>query len=124
MASCAGRTVRRSARLLRRLAEQDAVVGHDADRVAVNTRKAADERLAEERFEFVEVGAVHNARNDFTHIIGLAAVVRDDAVEFLAGTGVERVSKIQAIGLTAVETADRAAHRVPVRGGRCWRSDQ
>ncbi len=44
--------------LERRLAEQDAVVGDDPDRLAVEMREAGDQRLAVERLELVEAAAV------------------------------------------------------------------
>ena len=58
--------------LERALAEQDAVVGEDADRVAVDVREAADQRRAVERLELVELGAVDEARDDLAHVVGHA----------------------------------------------------
>ncbi len=68
-----------------RFAEQDAVVGDDTDRVAVNAGKAADQRRAVARLEFVEIGAVDDAGDDFADVEGLLAVGRDDAVQFFGG---------------------------------------
>ena len=71
--------------LERALAEQDAVVGEDADGIAVNVRKAADERLAVERLELLELGAVDDARDDVADVVGRARVGGNDAVELLRG---------------------------------------
>ena len=49
--------------LLRRLGEQDAVVGEDADRIAVQVRVAGDQRRAVGRLELVEARAVDDARD-------------------------------------------------------------
>ena len=67
--------------LQRGLGEQDAVVGEDRDRVAPQVREAADQRLAVERLELVEFGAVDQARDHLAHVVGLAQVARHDAVE-------------------------------------------
>src|SRR5690606_914657 len=53
---------------LRGFAEQDAVVGDDADRVAVDVGKAGDQGLAVVAFEFVEFGAVDNAGDHIAHV--------------------------------------------------------
>ena len=68
--------------LLRRLREEDAVVGHDAHRHALDVGKARDQRGAEAGLELVEFRAVDDARDDLAHVIGLAGVGRDDAVQF------------------------------------------
>ena len=69
--------------LERAFGEQDAVVGDDADRVAVDVREAADKRLAVARLELLELAAVHDARNDFADVEGPAGVLGNDAVELL-----------------------------------------
>src|SRR4029077_1536626 len=48
--------------LLPRLREENAVVGEDPDREALDARPAADERLAVERLELVEARAVGGPR--------------------------------------------------------------
>ena len=48
--------------LERRLGEEDAVVGDDADREAPEAREAADQRLAVERLELVKSRAVDQRR--------------------------------------------------------------
>ena len=50
--------------LLRRFGEEDAVVGEDADRVAVDVRLAADQGRAVGRLELVEARAVDDAGDD------------------------------------------------------------
>ena len=67
--------------LLRRLREQDAVVGDDPDRIAVQMREARDERCAIARLELVERGRVDDPRDDLAHVVRLARVARDHAVE-------------------------------------------
>ena len=61
--------------------EQDAVVGDDAHRHALDVREAADQRGAVARLELVELGAVDDARDDLAHVVGLARVGRDHAVQ-------------------------------------------
>ena len=68
--------------LLRTFRKQHAVVGHDAHRHAFNVRKAAHQRGTEARLEFVEFAAIHNARNDLVHVVGLARVGGYHAVQF------------------------------------------
>ena len=68
-------------RLERRLGEQHAVVGDDADRVAVDAREAGDQRRAVARLELVEAAAVDEAGDHLADVVGLARVARDDAVE-------------------------------------------
>ena len=65
----------------RRLAEQHAVVGQDADRIAVEVREAAHERLAVALLELVELRGVDQARDDLVDVVRLAQVGRDDRVE-------------------------------------------
>ena len=67
------------------LAEQDAGVGEDADRIAVQVGKAGDQRRAEARLELVELRAVDDARDHLAHVVGLAQVVRHQPVELLGG---------------------------------------
>ena len=53
-------------------------------------REAADQRLAVEGLELVELGAVDEARDHLAHVVGLAQVARHDAVELrcvLGGQG-------------------------------------
>src|ERR1700724_3710662 len=64
--------------LERALAEQDAVIAKDADGKTVNVSKAADQRLAIERLELVELGAIGQACDDIAHVVGNADVGRHD----------------------------------------------
>ncbi len=60
---------------------QDAVVGDDADRVAVNMCKAAYQRRAIKRLELVEFAAIDDTRDDFAHVERLARVGGNDAMQ-------------------------------------------
>src|SRR4051794_5980738 len=73
----------------RRLGKEDAVVGDDPDRIAVDVGKTRDQRVAVAGLEGVEPAAVHDAGDDLAHVVGLARVGRNHAVEFRAV--VERV---------------------------------
>ena len=67
--------------LERRLAEQDAVVGDDADRVAVEWAKPVTSVVPYSRLELVEAAAVDEPGDDLAHVVRHARVGRDDAVE-------------------------------------------
>ena len=106
--------------LQRALAEQDAVVGEDADRIALDVRKAADQRRAVERLELVESRAVDDAGDDVAHIVRLARVGRHDAVDLLGG--IKRLARSRAsrdtAALDAVEIGDDAARDADARDRR------
>ena len=68
--------------LQRRIREQHAVVGDDADRKAVDMGEAANERGAIERLEFVELAAVDEARDDLALVERLLQIGADDAGNF------------------------------------------
>ena len=70
--------------LERALAEEDPVVGQDADRMTVDVREAAHERRSVARLELGEGRAVDDARDDVADVVGLARVGRHDAVDRLA----------------------------------------
>jgi hypothetical protein len=72
--------------LLRALAEQDAVVGDDAHRHALDAREAAHQGGAVARLELVELAAVDDAGDDLAHVEGLARVGGDHAVQFSCGS--------------------------------------
>lgn len=69
--------------LLGRGGEEDAVVGDDADLVAVDGGEAGDEGLAEVALELGEVGAVDDAGDDLADGQRLAEVGGGDAEELL-----------------------------------------
>jgi hypothetical protein len=69
--------------LHRGLGEQDAVVGDDADGVAVQPGEAADQRVAVERLELVEGRVVDEAGDHLADVEGLAAIRGNDAVQVL-----------------------------------------
>src|SRR6185437_9331983 len=64
-----------------RLAEEDAVVGEDPDRVALDPREAADQRLAVVRLELMEAAAVDEPGDDLARVDLLAKALRDQPVE-------------------------------------------
>ena len=57
-----------------------AVIGQNCHRHAIKPRKAADQRLAIEFLELMEFGAIDKTGDDFAGIIGLAYILRDEAV--------------------------------------------
>ena len=58
----------------RRLGEQDAVVGDDADRACQQMcAKPQTRRRAVERLELVEIGAVDDAGDDLAHVVAACA---------------------------------------------------
>ncbi|ENN86135.1 hypothetical protein RHSP_33009 [Rhizobium freirei PRF 81] len=91
----------------RRLREEHAVIGDDANGNAVDMGEAADQRRAVARLEFIEAGAVHHAGYDFAHIIGRAQVGRNDAEDFF-GIVERRLrrAKLDAVRLAAIEIGD------------------
>src|SRR5438477_4558785 len=96
--------------LQRAFREQDAVIGKNADRIAPDPRKAADQCLTVEPLELVELAAVDDAREDLAHLVGPARVGRDDAVDLLGR--VERLARrldLDRDGLRAIEVADDTA---------------
>src|SRR5205085_5742031 len=92
------------------LRKQDPVIGKNADRVAPDAGKAADQGLPIEPLEFVELAAVDEARDDLAHLVGPARVKRDNPVDFLGR--VERLARrrrLECNALAAVEIADDAS---------------
>ena len=80
------------------------------DRVAVDVREAAHERRAVELLELRELAAVHEPRDHFAHVPGLAGVCRNQAEQVL-----RRVQRLDHLAagelrqLAAVQVGDRAA---------------
>ena len=77
------------AALERAFAEQDAVIGEDAERYSEQMRETADERGAIQALELVELAAVHEAEQDFARVIGRAQIGRHHAVQL--GRVVQRI---------------------------------
>ena len=67
--------------LLGRLGEEDALVREDRDRVALDPGEAADERLAVERLELGEAGAVDDPRDQLVRVHLVLEVLGDEPVE-------------------------------------------
>jgi hypothetical protein len=78
--------------------------------------EAGDQRGAVARLELVEARAVDDAGDDLAHVVGLARVAGDDAVE-LSGSysGSSRLAQRAVDRLAAVEVADDA-RAMPARG--------
>jgi hypothetical protein len=60
--------------LQRRLAEQHAVVGEDADRVAVEVGEAAHECLAVAGLELVKFGPIDQSRDHLVDVVALSKI--------------------------------------------------
>ena len=90
-----------------RLGEEDAVVGDDADEKPGQARKAADEGRAVAGLELLEAGAVHQPRDDLAHVVGLAQVPRQDAVDLAADR--RRLLRLLAVGRADAWLAPRFA---------------
>ncbi len=96
--------------LQRTLAEQDAVIGDDADRVAPDMGKAADQGLAIQLLELVEFRTIDHTRDDVMDIERLAAVGRHDAVDlFGCKQRVARLAHVQVGRLRRFQCGDDAA---------------
>ena len=95
--------------LERAFAEQDAVVGEDADGEPVDVRKAADERRAVERLELVELGGIDDPRDHVAHVVGRARIRGHDAVEILCR--IKRLARLAQFEISwphAIEVGDDA----------------
>ena len=98
-------------RLLRALGKQHAVVGEDRHREAPDAGEAGDQGRAVERLEFVQVGAVDDARDHVAHVVGRAPIGRHDPVQF--GRVVARRHRLGDVDidmLDCVEAGDDVAH--------------
>ena len=67
--------------LPRRFGEEDAGVGEDRQRIALDSREAADKRLAVCRLELVEAAAVDDARDELARVDLLAERLGHEPVE-------------------------------------------
>src|SRR3546814_9275823 len=88
--------------------KQDAVVGHDADRVAVQVGETGDQGLAVACLELVELAAVDHARDDLADVERAPGVLRHDAVQL--ARRVQRLARLahgKLRGLAAIEVADQ-----------------
>ena len=63
--------------------KQDAVVGDDADRIAVNMREAANQGRAIQLLELFEDAAVDDPRDEFAAVVWRADILGHHAVDFL-----------------------------------------
>src|ERR1700730_1238032 len=92
------------------VAEQDAVIGKNPDLVTVESRKAADQRLAVTWLVFVETAAIHQARNNLAHVELHARVLWNDPVKLrrIVGGRLRRNLLDRRLG-DAVESGDDVA---------------
>ncbi len=96
--------------LQRRLGKQDAVVGDDADRHAVQVGESADQRRAVERLELVEFAVVDDAGDDFANIERLAQARRHDSVELVDRVArLARRAQLDIRSFLAIEPGDEVA---------------
>ncbi len=63
-----------------RFGKQDTIIGHYTHRVTEQMRETTDQGLTIKLFEFIEFAAVDQTRDDFADIVGLAQIIRHDAV--------------------------------------------
>ncbi len=82
---------------LRGLGEQDAVVGEDRHRVAVQVGEAAHQGGTEQRLELVEHRAVDQARDHLAHVERLLGIGRHHAIQLIGG--IQRCHRGQALQL-------------------------
>ena len=68
--------------LLRRLAEQYAVIGNDAHWHTLNMGEPANQRSTKAWLELMHLGTIDDAGDDVAHVIRFARVCRDHAVNF------------------------------------------
>src|SRR5205807_7082373 len=73
--------------LLRGLREEHAVRGKDSDRIALDPRPAADERLPVERLELVEAALVDDPRDQLAGVDLVAEVLGHEPVELVRVEG-------------------------------------
>ncbi len=77
----------------------------------VDMGKAADQRLAVERLELLKLAAVDQPGDHLAHIIGLAHILRDDAVQFFRiEAGRARRGQIDVRHMILRQGADDIAH--------------
>src|SRR6266404_4640252 len=80
------------------------LIRDDADGPAANARIAAKKGFAILRAVFFEFACIHNAGNDFSHVVLLARVARKDSEDIIAG--VERVARFHVAEWRSVRRAD------------------
>ena len=69
-------------RFERGLAEQDSIIGDDADGVSVNAREAADQSRAVARFELAEFTTVYEAGDDLVNIVTCSKSAWQNSINF------------------------------------------
>src|SRR5262249_53379654 len=87
--------------------KQNAVIGKNANRITPNPGSPANERLAIELFELIELRAVNNPRDHLTHTIWPADIGLHDAIEFFAGIeGLARDGNVERSRFEPVQIRD------------------
>src|ERR1700736_940128 len=96
--------------LQRAVAEQDAIIGKNPDLISVESRKAANQRLAVTWLVFVETAAVRQARDNLAHVKLHARVLWNDPVKLrrIEGGRLRRNVVDRRLG-DAVEASDDVA---------------
>ena len=91
-----------------RLGEENAVVRDDAHQEPGQAGDAADEGGAVAGLEFLEARPVHQPRDDFAHVVGLAQVAREHAVDlFRVVGGLLRLRDVGGERFARAEIADQ-----------------
>ncbi len=94
-----------------RLAEQDAVVREDRDRVASDVREAAHQRRAVARLELGELRCVDDPRDHLADVVRLPRIARDDAVQLArVARGLARLAHGPGVVRAALEPRDDLPH--------------
>ena len=75
------------ASMSRRAGELHRLVGHDADRAALDPAEADDDVRREQRLHLEELAVVEDVLDDRVHVVGLVGRVRDERVELAVGVG-------------------------------------
>ncbi len=97
---------------LRAFREENTIIGNDADRHAVNTGKAGDERRAVKRLEFIKARTIHQTGDHLANVILLLEISRNDSLKLgRIEQRFVRLGKRDVDGLRAVEIADNATSR-------------
>ena len=63
--------------------KRDAVIRHDPDRIALQTRESRNQCRAIIPLEFAEAAVIRQARDDLANVVGLAETGGQDTVDFL-----------------------------------------
>ena len=94
----------------RTLAEEDSIVGDDADGISPDVGETANQGQAVQFLEFVELGAVDHAGDDVTHVKRFAPVNRNHAIDvFRCKQRLARLAHVQGRARGLLQSGDDAA---------------